>query len=48
MTPQHAKLLLRALNDNIRKYEATFGEINVDGPMGKLFEGFGSGTPKVN
>ncbi|HOK14860.1 MAG TPA: DUF3467 domain-containing protein [Candidatus Kapabacteria bacterium] len=48
MTPQHAKLLLRALNDNIRRYEATFGEINVDGPMGKLFEGFGSGTPKVN
>jgi len=48
MTPQHAKFLLRALSDNIRKYEATFGEINIDGPIGKLFEGFDPGNPKVN
>lgn len=48
MTPQHAKLLLRALNDNIHKFESTNGEINIDGPMGNLFEGFGSGSPKVN
>ncbi len=27
MTPENAKNLLMALNDNIRKYEATFGEI---------------------
>ncbi|MDA0987352.1 MAG: DUF3467 domain-containing protein [Bacteroidetes bacterium] len=27
MTPQHAKLLLGALNDNIRKYENSFGDI---------------------
>lgn len=27
MTPEHAKNLLMALSDNIRKYEATFGEI---------------------
>jgi len=29
MTPQHAKSLLRALEDNIRKYEAQYGEIKL-------------------
>jgi hypothetical protein len=29
MTPQHAKMLLGALKDNIEKYESQFGEINV-------------------
>ncbi len=28
-TPLHAKLLLRALNDNLEKYEAQFGEIKM-------------------
>lgn len=27
MTPEHAKRLLMALADNVKKYEATFGEI---------------------
>ena len=27
MTPENAKQLLIALNENVRKYEATFGEI---------------------
>lgn len=27
MTPENAKNLLAALNDNVRKYEQTFGEI---------------------
>lgn len=31
MTPMHAKLLLRALTDNIKKYENQFGEIKVHG-----------------
>lgn len=31
MTPQHAKLLLHALSDNIGKFEAQYGEIIVDG-----------------
>jgi hypothetical protein len=31
MTTQHAKLLQRALEDNITKYEAKFGEIKVQG-----------------
>ena len=28
-TPMHAKLLLRALNENLEKYEAQFGEIKM-------------------
>ncbi|MGC8894469.1 MAG: DUF3467 domain-containing protein [candidate division WOR-3 bacterium] len=31
MTPQHAKLLLRTIEDNIKKYEARFGEIRIPG-----------------
>src|SRR5258706_4978599 len=30
-TPQHAKLLMNALADNIQKYEKTFGEIKIHG-----------------
>ena len=29
-TPQHAKMFLRALKDNVDKFEAKFGEIKVD------------------
>ena len=29
MTPQHAKLLLNALGDNIEKFESKFGAINL-------------------
>ncbi len=31
MTPQHAKLLQRALEDNIDKFEKRFGEIKIQG-----------------
>ncbi len=31
MTPQHAKLLKNALEDNLRKYEEKFGEITILG-----------------
>ena len=31
MTPLSAKLLLRALNENLARYEAAFGEIKVPG-----------------
>jgi hypothetical protein len=36
-TPQHAKMLLKALKDNIDKYEARFGEIRVDAPQNQHF-----------
>ena len=31
MTPQHAKLLCQALDDNLSKYEDQFGDISIDG-----------------
>ena len=31
MTPQHAKMLLKALEQNIKKYEDRFGEIKLHG-----------------
>jgi hypothetical protein len=34
MTPQHAKMLLNALEQNLRKYEAQFGAIKVPGEQG--------------
>ncbi len=33
MTPQHAKRLLMALNDNIRRFEENFGEITLNDQM---------------
>ena len=33
MTPQHCKLLMNALVDNIRKFEMHHGEIKIDGQM---------------
>ena len=51
MTPQHAKMLARALTDNIGKFEAVNGEIQIDG-SGNInnFPGFegGSGNTKIN
>ncbi len=31
MTPSHAKMLLNALDDNIKKFEAQFGQIKIFG-----------------
>ncbi len=31
LTPEHAKRLMLALIDNVKKYEAQFGEINLHG-----------------
>jgi len=36
-TPQHAKLLLKALKENIEKYEARFGEINIESSPNQHF-----------
>ena len=48
-TPQHAKMLMKALKDNIDKFEARFGEIKVDMPHDQHF-GFvpPKGPEKVN
>lgn len=36
-TPQHAKMLMKALKDNIEKFEAKFGEINIDSAPNQHF-----------
>jgi hypothetical protein len=46
MTPQHAKLLMNAMMDNIYKYEQQFGEIKID-RSANTFPGI-PGNPKVN
>lgn len=41
ITPEHAKRLLNALEDNINKYEATFGEVKQTGEVPKFPMNFG-------
>lgn len=36
-TPQHAKMLMKALKDNIDKFEARFGEIATETPQNQHF-----------
>lgn len=36
-TPQHAKMLMKALKENIEKFEARFGEIRIDSPPNQHF-----------
>ena len=48
MTPEHAKRLARALEDNIAKFESQFGEIKL--PEQKMVHppmGFGPNTPNA-
>jgi hypothetical protein len=45
MTPQHAMYLLKALGDNIHKYEANNGEIKTEN--NNNFPTF-NGTPSIN
>ena len=46
MTPQHAKLFLHAMMENLSKYEGQYGEIVLDRPD-NIFPGF-NGNPKIN
>jgi len=48
MTPHHAKMLSRALQDNIAKFEQQFGEISSGNQSGNDNFGFAPGSPKVN
>lgn len=41
MTPENAKRLLKALMDNVQKYESQFGEIKFKEPAGVPPMGFG-------
>ena len=44
MTPQHLKLLVNALKENLDRYEDQFGPVRVDGPNEHPF-GFRTGNP---
>jgi hypothetical protein len=46
MTPQHAKFLMHALIDNIKKFEAQYGEIKTE-RKDNIFPGL-QGPPKIN
>lgn len=45
LTPEHAMRLLRALQDNIQKYESNFGPIQIQ--SNKLPMNFGGNTAKA-
>ena len=45
LTPEHAMRLLRALQDNIQKYESNFGPIKIQ--SNKLPMNFGGNTAKA-
>ena len=46
MTPQHAKMFLNAMRDNVGKFEQQYGQIILD-RQENIFPGF-NGNPKVN
>ena len=45
MTPDHAKSLMMALQENVARYESTFGKIRQVEPGNKNFPMNGFGTP---
>lgn len=47
MTPQHAKRLMRALEENVAKYEQSFGEIVDHGQNQPIPMNFGGPTTKA-
>lgn len=48
MTPQHAKRMMRALQDNIQKYESVHGTIKDDDPRGSAIPlNFGGPTTEA-
>ena len=48
LTPQHAKRLLKALNDNVNRFEAQNGEIeDIDAGMEGIPMSFGGPTPEA-
>ncbi len=51
MTPQHAKSFLKALEENVGKYEKQFGEIKIHRNQTQIHKGIGFKPPqqeKVN
>jgi len=47
-TPQHAKMLMKALEENIKKFESRFGEIRLEPPQNQHFGFVPINNEKVN
>lgn len=49
MTPMHAKMMHKALTENLKKFETQFGEIKIYGSAEKQVKtiGFGAGPQEV-
>ena len=47
LTPQHARRLLKALQENISKYESSFGKINTDDGFEGYPINFGGPVPEA-
>ncbi len=47
LTPQHAKRLLNALKDNVKKFEENFGDIDDQNPMDLTPFNFGGPTAQA-
>ena len=47
LTPQHAKRLMKALNDNVHKFEKQFGDIADIEPGGNIPMNFGGPTAQA-
>jgi len=47
LTPQHAKRLMKALQDNINKFESSFGKINTDDGFEGFPMNFGGPAPEA-
>ena len=47
LAPEHAKRLLIALKDNIMRYEAQFGKIQIPNQQPRTIAPFGNGKPEA-
>ena len=47
LAPEHAKRLLIALQDNIMRYEAQFGKIQIPNQQPRTIAPFGNGKPEA-
>lgn len=47
LTPQHAKRLLKALQDNLGKYESAFGKVDIDDGFDGFPINFGGPAPEA-
>ena len=47
LAPEHAKRLLQALQENVMRYEAQFGKIQIPNQQPRTIAPFGNGKPEA-